>query len=346
MKHSKMCILQELEESLQSDAQFYMDFLYRYDPKKKQVFAFYEGDEDSSFYHHFLKEAIDDDCELEEIVAGCKSNVIKLQREFDWRSYDNNQIIFFVDRDLSYWLTESTRYGKNVFVTDGYSVENYIVSPQGFRSWLTHFEGFARASKKELDGMISQYKVNIADFNQKMMPIMARAVVAKRHDRSISLGEFKISGGKSVIFNTCDGCLGFTVNMGENVSKKWKLTSEHRAEVDRQIDCFKRSINHYSVRGKWALCFMAEMGEYMRLNADMFAPSLKAAGKISPTCSVHASQCFSVLAPYCVEVIPKRLEHFLNATYHVYMRRFKCKNKFNSKNKKFWLFSKFSMWLH
>ena len=90
-----MSILQELEESLQSDAPSYMDFLYRYDPKKKQVFAFYEGDEDSSFYHHFLRAAIDDDCELEEIVAGCKNNIIKLQQEFDWNLYNNKQIVFF-----------------------------------------------------------------------------------------------------------------------------------------------------------------------------------------------------------------------------------------------------------
>ena len=32
-----MSILQELEESLQSDAPIYMEFLYRYDPKRKQV---------------------------------------------------------------------------------------------------------------------------------------------------------------------------------------------------------------------------------------------------------------------------------------------------------------------
>ena len=69
-----MSILQVLEESLHSDAPCYMEFLYRYDPKKQQCFAFYEGDEDSSFYHHFLKEAIGEDCALEEIVAGCKNS--------------------------------------------------------------------------------------------------------------------------------------------------------------------------------------------------------------------------------------------------------------------------------
>lgn len=91
-----MSILQELEESLQSNAPSYMDFLYRYNPKKKQVFAFYEGDEDSSFYHHFLRAAIDDDCELEEIVAGCKNNIIKLQQEFDWNLYNFKKSLKFI----------------------------------------------------------------------------------------------------------------------------------------------------------------------------------------------------------------------------------------------------------
>ena len=54
-----MSILQELENSLLSDAQYYMEFLYRYNPKKKQVFAFYEGDEDSSFYHNIISIILD-----------------------------------------------------------------------------------------------------------------------------------------------------------------------------------------------------------------------------------------------------------------------------------------------
>ena len=70
---------------------------------------------------------------------------------------------------------------------------------------LIHFEGFARANKKELNNMISQYEVSIADFKQKMMPIMAEAVVAKRHNPSISLSEFKISRNKSIIFDICNG---------------------------------------------------------------------------------------------------------------------------------------------
>ena len=312
-----MSILQELEESLHSDAPCYMDFLYRYNPHKKQVFAFYEGDEDSSFYHHFLKDAIGEDYELEEIVAGCKNNVIKLHNEFDWNEYNKKQILFFVDRDLSYWLGECASYDENVFVTDAYSIENYVVTPQGFLSWLIHFEGFARSTKSELDRMISEFKSNIYLFNQKMMPIMARAVVAKRHDASISLSDFKISKNKSVTFDMCEDHLTFQIHIDDRTLEKWGLSAKDSCEIAAQIAQFEKDFANYSVRGKWLLCFMAEIGEYMRLNPDKFAPSLNTL-KVSPTCAVPSSQCFCALAPYCVENIPDRLNFFLSSTYREY----------------------------
>ena len=318
-----MSFLEELENDSYSDAPYYMEFLYRYDPKKKQVFAFYEGDEDSSFYHHFLRNAIDDDCELEEIVAGCKDNVLKLYKEFNWNSYDNKQIIFFVDRDLSYWLDLPTEYGDNVFVTDEYSVENYVANSQGFKSWLIHFEGFARATKKEIDNMVLEYETNIINFKKQMMPIMAKAVVAKRHDRTISLGEFKFSRNKSICFEISEGHITFTIHIDEKIFEKWKLSPLNYVEISEQLERLESNISQYSVRGKWILCFMAELGEFMRLHSNIFAPSLNKEGKISPTCSVPTSQCFSALAPYCIESIPKKLENFLENTYGIYLKRLK-----------------------
>lgn len=313
-----MSILQELEESLKSDAPSYMEFLYRYDPKKKQVFAFYEGDEDSSYYHHILIRTLDSDCELEEIVAGCKNNVLKLQREFDWSLYNSKQIIFFVDRDLSFWLGNSDQYGENIFVTDEYSVENYIANPQGFRAWLVHFEGFARARKQEIDSMVTEYASCEAKFKKVMMPIMAQAVVAKRYDSSISLNDFKITSKKNLHFGVKEDHITFEICMEERIFEKWKLTSQKQEEIATQIKLFEMEKKHYSVRGKWILCFMAEIGEYMRLNSKTFAPSLGGTGKVSPTCSVPIAQCLSVLAPYCTKQVPRRLEEFLNNTYQIY----------------------------
>lgn len=309
-----MSILQELQQSLLSDAPSYIEFLYRYDPKKKQVFAFYEGDEDSSFYRNIIMKYIDQDCELEEIVAGCKNNVLKLQREFNWSLYNKDQIAFFVDRDLSFWLNESTEYGENVFVTDDYSVENYVANPRGFISWLVHFEGFARAKKKELEYMVSEYESCNIIFQREMMPIMAQAVVAKRHDPTVSLSDYK----PKTVFRYQNGHLSFTIEQNSSILKKWNLTDENKSEVDAQSKRFNEQIQCYSVRGKWLLRFMAEVGEYMRVNPAVFAPSLGNIVKASPTCAVPVSSCISAIAPYCIESIPKRLQEFINDTYCKY----------------------------
>lgn len=313
-----MSLLQELDASVHSAAPCFLEFLIRYDPKKKQVFAFYEGDEDSSYYHSILKRSIDKDCELEELVAGCKDNVLKLQREFDWQRYRREQIVFFVDQDLSFWLEEPFDYGENVFVTDEYSVENYVVNSRGFRAWLIHFEGFARASKEEIDNMVSEFETATIRFQEAMMPIMAQAVVAKRHDHSVSLSDFKLTRNHNLVFRIENGHLAFDLQQDPRVLEKWKITDQDEAEIKMQSNHFITEIHHYSVRGKWLLCFMAEIGEFMRLNPNRFAPSLGDVKKLRPTCSVPAAECFSVIAPYCLEPAPERLVAFLTSTYCVY----------------------------
>lgn len=313
-----MSLLDELEVHLRSDAPCYMEFLYRYDPKKKQVFAFYEGNEDSSFYHSIIKSSIDSSYELEEIVAGCKNNVIKLHHEFDWTIYNKNQIVFFVDRDLSYWLGLPTEYDENVFVTDEYSVENYAINTCGFKAWLVHFEGFARASKREIDKMISEFESVICLFKERMMPRMAQAVVAKRHDETVSLSDYKVSGNAINFFETPDGHVSFSISKDERFCEKWRISMDDQQEIDDQICTFKKNEHHYFVRGKWILSFMAELGEYMRTHPSTFAPSLGDKKKLSPTCAVSPSQCFSAIAPYCAEEIPPRLRNLINKTYMCY----------------------------
>ena len=306
-----MTILDEMTESLYTDSPVFIDFLYRFDPKKKQIFAFYEGDEDSSYYQKMIKNVMPKDYELEELVAGCKNNVLKLWREFDWSTYDRHQMLFFVDKDLSFWLGEPQQFGENVFVTDEYSVENYVVSQQSFEIWLRKFEGFARAKKAELDSMVNTYSRLEIGFNEQMIHIMAAAIVAKRHDNNINLSDYKL--GKHLSYEVRDGSLECTLSDDRSYLSKWHLSDSDSDEIAKQIKTIHNFIGHYSVRGKWILWFLAETGEYMRKHANLFAPSLKSEGKIPPTCSVATSQCLSVLAPYCDNPSP-RLVAFLSRT--------------------------------
>lgn len=222
-----------------------------------------------------------------------------------------------MDKDLSFWLGESTDYDDNVFVTDEYSVENYVANAYGFETWLIHYEGFARASKPEIEFMVEEYNNVASRFQREMMPIMAQAVVAKRHNKSISLSEFKISKD-NILFKIVNGHLSFDFQIDPDVFKKWGLTKIHNEEIKRQLYHFSEKKEFYSVRGKWYLRFMAEVGEYMRLNPDMFASSLGITKKIKPTCAVAPSECLTAIAPYFVKSTPPRLERFLDSTYRQY----------------------------
>ena len=272
--------------------------------------------------HNIIKRYIGNDCELEEIVAGCKNNVIKLQQEFNWSEYDKRQIAFFIDKDLSFWLGDTKDFDNNVFVTDEYSVENYVVNSQGFRTWIVHFEGFARARKEEIEIMVSEFQTNVCNFKNKMMRVMANAVVAKRRNTRVSLGDLRINRDKNIKFIMNGNHVDFDIKFDDAIIKKWGITDEDDKEICRQMIRFRENENQYSVRGKWILCFLAELGEFMRLNCNIFAPSLGDKAKLNCTCSVSPTQCLSVLAPYCIEKIPNRLDAFFNKTYKSYLSKF------------------------
>lgn len=310
-----MSILDELKESAASDIPAYMDFLYRYDPKKQQIFVFYEGDEDAAFYQQFIHKAIDDKKELEEIIAGCKSNVLKLHHDFPWERYCKEQIVFIVDRDLSYWLEESSSYDSNVFVTDGYSFENYLVNEDIFIIWLIRFMGFARASKSEIEGMRNVFKSIIPCFRAAMMPIMAKAVIAKKHDKSVDLSSYKPMNDIHLDINNQE--LSIELYDSSRADILWRLKEGDQQEVNEQIVLFQNDSSNYWVRGKWDLLFLATLGDFMRQHASLFAPSLNRE-KLSPTCSVPLSQTATALASYWSYPTPHSFEIFLDQTLRIY----------------------------
>ena len=312
-----MSILNQLEDSLKSDIPAYMEFLRRFDPKKKQVFVFYEGDEDAAFYQQFICKAKDEDVDLEEIIAGCKNNVIKIHDSFDWNHYNKNQVIFIVDRDLSYWLEEKDVFDNNVFVTDGYSFENYIVNRALFIDWIERFMGFTRALKTEKERMACEFEEVLCSFRQSMMPIMAKAVVAKRHDKTISLSDYKLT--KHLSLNVEENHVIVKLSDATIINEKWKLQTDDADDIAMQIEKFKRDQSHYWVRGKWDIYFMAYLGDVMRQHARVFAPSLQRE-KLNPVCDVSCTKCSTALAPYWKKSAPQRLEIFINQTIAQYCR--------------------------
>ena len=274
-------------------------------PKKKQLFAFFEGDEDIALYRHLIENAMGHDWILEDIVVGCKNDVLKLHDAFDWNEYNPNQICFFVDRDLSYWLGEGMVHYENIYVTDEYSVENYIVNRNIFYVLIKTYLGFARATKEEIDNMINKYEDCQQKFEEQMVGVMACAIVAKRRDESSKLDDFKIS--KIVKIDYAESHIVVELDYNDETCKKWNVVAEDE-DVKKQIEFIENNMEHYSVRGKWNLFFMVRIGEFMRVHASIFAPSL-GCDVTSKTCDIFPTRSFTALAPN-QKKIPESLEVF------------------------------------
>ena len=125
---------------------------------------------------------------------------------------------------------------------------------------------------------------------------------------------------KNLHFSISESQVTVSLSDDETCFAKWGLCTQYEEEITNQIELIIKNIEHYSVRGKWILFFMAELGEFMRLHADHFAPSLEFSGKIPATCSIASSQCLPALAPHCNTKTPERLQRFLSNTYGVFFQ--------------------------
>lgn len=119
----------------------YNEFLRAQDFSKKQIFGFVEGKDDPSFYQGHIENCICLDGWIVKLIEagnkkGNKERVLRLLNVIDWNRYSKKQVLFFVDRDLSEFLNEQIPVSENLYLTDMYSIENYVVSISTLRRVL------------------------------------------------------------------------------------------------------------------------------------------------------------------------------------------------------------------
>lgn len=99
------------------------------------IFAF-EGIDDKIVYYHWIRK-LSPDTVYEALPCGSKRNVLRL-REVCARDMNelSNGVYYFIDRDFDEFANFTKE--KNTFMTDCYSVENYLVSDSIFDDVLTN----------------------------------------------------------------------------------------------------------------------------------------------------------------------------------------------------------------
>lgn len=302
------------KNALKSRISAYHEFLGQFKKGEKVVYGFVEGNDDPIFYLGYIESMLPDDWEIKLFSAGGKENVLAIHKIIDWRRFKKKQICFFIDRDLSEMIPEKVKCDSNIYITSGYSIENYIVKSQTCARILNEVYGFDVAPEGEIKKIKKLFDQELNNFCQLMIPLMAVILRWRRHGEKANLNNVVM---KSI----------FTLNKGivseKNKSKSLSLlhtqcgvTMRNDQDYSSEQSEFKVSSKYRKyTRGKYLLWFMVEFCKSVHRDAIHIVDGLSKQPKKKIDLSLGNSMC--VVGPRAK--IPSTLREFLESNYMTYL---------------------------
>lgn len=269
-----------------------------YKRDERKIYIVCEGREDSGYYGQAIKRKYPD-IQMKKQYVGGKEAVLEAYGAFNWNIYEKNKILFFVDRDFSYWTGEKQFIDTNVYITDQYSFENDAVSVEMFMEVLEDIYGFANAKDEELANIkelyLDRWKVFYDNSTYSMAAVLVSNMVNKnRLAKYVKIKRMIKIDSENVWVEVVKG-----KTIKEYLYENLQLSSNHEDEILKVQSRFEQDKKNYSVRGKWALGFMVEVLEYIMNNAQKYVPSLYS-GEINVPkrlCQLTEGGTMAILAP-------------------------------------------------
>jgi hypothetical protein len=297
----------------------YHEFLARYSRRSRVVYGFVEGKQDPAFYRGFIDQLLPDGWDVELWPAGNKDQVYRIHGLMDWRRFPKSRVCSFVDRDLSDVIPETLAVSRNIYVTDGYSIENDIVNRSTLKRVLSELCGFSRVDHAELDALADTFAREFDVFLRNMISIMSWIVIWRRSGQRPNLNEIQMGD----LFMVKDA------RLVANASPKGKAVSEYihercKVTFDGALDTAPiteelRKENKYKrfTRGKYCLWFLVEYCNSVHRDAAAVFPSLAAPPKMNLTLSCANGMAIIGARARC----PASLRNFLRETFLRYVAR-------------------------
>lgn len=177
------------------------EFKVNYDGDSARVHVFVEGYEDMAFYRPPIQAAIGKDRRIFMYRCGTKKTVYDLHKAITDTERPTTNVLFFVDKDLSDILGETWPQDDRIFVTDTYSVENYLVS----RAVVERVcYDMIRLSNVEFDfePVFQHFEDQLESFHRQAMIVMAWVIAA----RSLNLRPNLNNINMDELFTISDEC--------------------------------------------------------------------------------------------------------------------------------------------
>jgi hypothetical protein len=166
-------------------------FLTHYDPNSDRIFAFVEGEADEAFYRAQIQKYVADQRMIYVYNCDGKKNVCDVYAEVVKKYPQCERVLFFLDKDLDDIVSAPWPADPRIFVTECYSIENYVVSQESIARYYKDFVKIRRVDV-ELEAGLSHFDDRLRLFHRLMLPIMAWIVMMKRAGFRVNLHDVNL----------------------------------------------------------------------------------------------------------------------------------------------------------
>ena len=289
-----------------------LELLQKYDFNSDDIYIVVEGKDDDSFYTIMFNRNNWLSNRFRIIIADNRKGVIDTYKMIDWSVYSKKRIYFCVDRDLSDFTEESTPKLKNFYVTDDYSIENYVCKSESLLDILRLLYKIDGAEDSYCSNILSLYDAALQIFEEKMLTIMG--IIIFWRTKGINCELNNLNKGS---YYTIEQCV-FKIQQDyiektdfiQNVYKICcvKFDEKHLKEIQNNEDKLRKKwIIHKYVRGKYLITF------YLRFitSAVEYWNSSNPKKRAKPITGISESNAIQIMSGYIKT--PKSLECFMRS---------------------------------
>ncbi len=185
-----MSLLDILDEKILTPSAACIKILSQYKTNDNTIFCLVESVEDNSFYRHFF-EIYKENIPVKYIVCNGKQNVIDNYNDLDWQFYDKKRILFFIDKDFDDYIERETLNDENVFITDYYSIENYLVDEKILEKFIT--DNCLITSESVIQLAVENFKKQHKIFVKQLKMISAWMMYCRKNNFEVCFNDIKMS---------------------------------------------------------------------------------------------------------------------------------------------------------
>lgn len=244
--------LTKLREARDSYAVRWHDFMNKARSHPSVLHCFFEG-QDAKYYGSRIRMLANVTHFIEYRCGGkpAVNNIIQLFSESD--QYPGVVALFFVDRDFD----DNTKYSShtNVYLTEGYSIENYYVSKAVLTRVLSGEFGLdPLADELEINTISERLESTFSDFVDKSRDLNAWIAAVRDYEfesptgEKLNLADHDISSYVQPSF--AGNQKNYTLN---DLPERFKVGAPHSNVLNRRQAQFAEADGRIVFRGKWLL---------------------------------------------------------------------------------------------